>query len=331
MIKLIIQKEIYTIMRDTRLKVSAIILLLLMVAAVFVGRAGQKQIQADRAKAQNSMYDKWLNQGDKHPHSAAHYGLFAFKPKPVLSFLDSGLDNYTGVSVFLEAHKQNEVLFSSAQDSNGMVRFGELTSALIFQVLIPLLIIFLAFDTFTREREENTLKLISAQGLSMQQLLLGKVAGIYLAVLILFIPIVLLAYMLLNYQTSIFHHQVEVKFLMLIGFYAFYFLIFVLLSTIISAFSKRSGIALLSLLGFWIVTCILLPKGTTNLASKLYPTPSQFEFRNAINDRVKNGINGHNPSDARLAVLKQKVLEEYGVSTIEELPVNWSGIAMQAG
>ena len=86
------------------------------------------------------MYDKWINQGNKHPHSAAHYGQFAFKPKPVLSFLDVGLDNYTGISVFLEAHKQHEVLFSAAQDSNGMTRFGELTAALILQVYSPCLL-----------------------------------------------------------------------------------------------------------------------------------------------------------------------------------------------
>ena len=29
--------------------------------------------------------------------------------------------------------------------------------------------------------------------------------------------------------------------------------------------------------------------------------------------------------------MKQEVLDQYGVSTIDELPVNWSGIAMQAG
>ena len=331
MLKLIIQKEIYTALRDVRLQVSAGILLFLMVTAVLVGKAGQKQIQEQRAAAQAEMYDKWVNQGDKHPHSAAHYGQFAFKPKPVLSFLDIGLDNYTGISVFLEAHKQHEALFSGAQDSNGLARFGELTIALVFQVLMPLLIIFLAFNSFTKEREENTLPLIHAQGLSMRQLLMGKVWGNYLIVLTLFIPIIGLAYLSLNQQSGALDNQTGVKFLAITAAYGLYFLIFVLLSVLISAFSKNSGFALLSLLGLWIFTCILLPKATTNLASKLYPTPSQFEFRNSIKDLVKNGIDGHDPADKRLDALKQKTLVEYGVNKIEELPVNWSGIAMQAG
>lgn len=331
MIKRIIQKELFTAFRDIRLQVSAAILLFLMVAAILIGKAGQKQIQLERAQAQAEMYDQWVNQGNKHPHSAAHYGQFAFKPKPVLSFLDSGLDNYTGVSVFLEAHKQNEVLFSGAQDSNGMVRFGELTIALIFQILMPLLIIFLAFNTFTKEREENTLKLIHAQGLSMRQLFFGKVWGNYLLVLLLFLPVIWLAYTLLNQQSSLVDDQTGIKFLGITLFYALYFLVFVLATVLISAFSKHSGFALLSLLGIWILACVLIPKATTNLASKLYPTPSQFEFRQTIKSLVKNGIDGHNPSDTRLESLKQKVFKEYGVNSIEELPVNWGGIAMQAG
>ncbi|TRX59180.1 DUF3526 domain-containing protein [Fulvivirga sp. M361] len=331
MLKLVIKKEFLTALRDVRLQVSGAILIALMLTAVFVGKQGQKQIQEERTKAQSTMYANWLNQGTKHPHSAAHYGQFAFKPKPVLSFLDVGLDNYTGISVFLEAHKQNEILFSAAQDSNGMTRFGEMTAALILQVLLPLLIIFLTFNIFSKEREEGTLKLIHAQGLSMRQLLMGKVWGTYLMVLLLFLPIILLAYLLLDQQSVSLDPGVTTKFLLLTSAYAIYFLVFVLLCVLISAFAKSSGFSLLTLLGLWIVSCIILPKATTNFADKVYPTPSQFEFKKSIKNKVKKGIDGHNPSDVRFATLKQQVLDQYDVETIEELPVNWSGIAMQAG
>ena len=331
MLKLVIKKEFLTALRDVRLQVSAVILLILMLTAVFIGREGQKQIHEEREKAQSAMYDKWVNQGTKHPHSAAHYGQFAFKPKPVLSFLDIGLDNYTGISVFLEAHKQNEILFSAAQDSNGMTRFGEMTAALILQVLLPLLIIFLTFNIFSKEREEGTLRLIHAQGLSMHRLFIGKVWGTYLMVLLVFLPVILLAYLLLDRQSVNLDPTVNTKFMLLTAGYSLYFLAFVLLCVLISAFARNSGISLLTLLGLWIVSCIILPKATSNLADKVYPTPSQFEFTQTIKEKVRNGIDGHNPSDVRLASLREEVLNQYGVKTIEELPVNWSGIAMQAG
>ena len=331
MLRLIIKKEMVTALRDIRIQLSGGLLIVLILVAVLVGRQGQRQLQQEREKAQAAMYDKWVNQGSKHPHSAAHYGQFAFKPKPVLSFLDAGLDNYTGVSVFLEAHKQNEALYSAAQDSNSMIRFGEMTAALVLQILLPLLIIFLTFNIFSKEREEGTLKLIHAQGVSMRQLLMGKLWGTYILILAIFIPAICLAYFLLGHSPTQLDPAVTVKFLGLSVSYALYFLVFVLLCVLISAFAKSSSFSLLTLLGLWIAATIVLPKATTNFAAKVHPTPSQFEFRQTISDKVKNGIDGHNPSDVRLNALKQQVFDQYGVSKIEDLPVNWSGIAMQAG
>lgn len=331
MLRLVIKKELLTAIRDIRVQVSGVLLVVLMVTAVVVGKQGQKRIQEERQKANSEMYSKWVNQGEKHPHSAAHYGQFAFKPKPVLSFLDVGLDNYTGISVFLEAHKQNEILFSNAQESNGMSRFGEMTVALILQLLLPLLIIFLTFNIFSKEREEGTLKLIQAQGLSLRKLFIGKVCSTYIIVLIIFIPTVFLTFLLLDENSIAIDPSITLKFVLLVASYAAYFLIFVLLSVLISGNTRNSGVSLLTLLGIWILSSIILPKASSNLASKLYPTPSQFEFSRTIKQKVKDGIDGHNPSDSRLESLKTKVLNQYGVNSIEELPVNWSGIAMQAG
>ena len=140
---LIIRKKVLIALRDIRIQIAGSTLVALMLVAVLVGRQGQKLVQKERATAQAVMYDKWVNQGEKHPHSAAHYGQFAFKPKPVLSFLDMGLDQFSGIPVFLEAYKQNELLYSAAQDSNGMTRFGELTAGFILLIkrLLRLIIV----------------------------------------------------------------------------------------------------------------------------------------------------------------------------------------------
>ncbi len=331
MLRHLIKKEFLTALRDTRLQITAAVLVALMLTAIIVSKQGQKRIAEEREVAQAAMYDQWVNQGSKHPHSAAHFGQFAFKPKPALSFLDVGLDNYTGVSVFLEAHKQNEVLFSAAQDSNGMTRFGELTAALVLQVLIPLLIIFLTFNIYSKEREQGTLKLNIAQGIAPKSIFMGKVWSTYLIVMLLFLPLILLAFFLLDGAGNQLDPQANIKFGFLVLGYGLYFLVFIFLSVSVSAFAKSSGLSLLALLGIWIISCLVLPKATSNLADKLYPSPSLFEFKERVKHKVKNGIDGHNPSDTRLASLKEEVLNQYGVKTIEELPVNWSGIAMQAG
>ncbi len=331
MLKLIIKKEILSTIRDRRIQVSSIFLMVLMITAVLVGKEGQRKAQAEREAAQAEMYEVWLNQGEKHPHSAAHFGQFAFKPQSVLSFMDTGLDPYTGISVFLEAHRQHEILYSRAQDSNSLVRFGELTSAMIFKMLIPLLIIFMAFNSFSNEREQGTLKLVYSQGLTAKSLVLGKTFSNFLIILALFLPIVILAYFLLASQSGIPLAQETWKLIAMMISYSFYFFVLTLLAVLVSAFSKTSGGALLSLIGVWALFCIILPKATATFADRMYPTPSQFEFRNTIAEKVRNGVDGHNPSDQRLVALREQVLEEYGVETIEELPVNWGAIALQAG
>ncbi len=331
MLKLIIKKEILSNIRDPRIQISSIVLLTLLVTAVLVSKEGQKRIQHEREQAMAQMYDVWVNQGEKHPHSAAHYGQFVFKPTSVLSFLDTGIDPYTGVSIFLEAHRQNEVLYARAQESTNLIRFGELTAALIFQMLIPLLIIFLTFNSFSREREEGTLKLVHGQGLSMRTLLNGKLLGTYSIVLFLFIPVILISFFLLDRQSIAIDKQVYLKFVLIIIAYALYFFIFTQISVLVSAFSRNSAASLITLLGIWCLSCVIVPKAAADLAEKLYPAPSQFDFRNSIAEKVQNGIDGHNPSDERLSALREQVLSEYNVETIEELPVNWRGIALQAG
>ena len=206
-----------------------------------------------------------------------------------------------------------------------------MTAALVLQFLFPLLIIFLTFNIFSKEREEGTLKLIHAQGVSMRQFLMGKVWGTYAMVMAIFIPIICLAFFMLDHSSSSIDSGVNSKFISLTISYALYFLVFILVAVLVSAFSKSSSFSLLTSLGLWIIACIVLPKATANLADKVYPTPSQYEFRKTISEKVKNGIDGHNPRDERLNELKQNLLDQYGVSSTKELPVNWSGIAMQAG
>ncbi|WP_292362715.1 DUF3526 domain-containing protein, partial [Methylophaga sp. UBA1464] len=39
----------------------------------------------------------------------------------------------------------------------------------------------------------------------------------------------------------------------------------------------------------------------------------------------------HNPDDPHFTEFRERVLAEYGVSRVEDLPVNWRGIVMQEG
>lgn len=176
----------------------SILFLLLLFSCLFAFAAytGWKNyaVQEEiRTEHQQEVRQQWESKPDKHPHRMAHYGYLIFRPRYPLSFFDSGLERYTGNSVFLEAHKQNTANFSEAGFSSGMLRFGEISIAMILQILLPLFIFFLGFSCISAERENNTLKVLLSQGVKWKELLAGKILGLFTTANLLYIPVVILS------------------------------------------------------------------------------------------------------------------------------------------
>jgi ABC-2 type transport system permease protein len=330
--KIIAKKEILQAFRDKRFWIIAVLVWGLLLSAALVGYVNYLRIQTERAEATKTVNAEWQNQGDKNPHSAAHYGSFAYRPKSPLSFLDFGTDTYTGMSVRMEAHKQNDAVFSAAQESSSLIRFGELSTAFVLQVLMPLIIIFLCFGAFTQEKEDKTLQLLYSQGTSMQTLAWGKIWGYSGIVLCLVLPLlaVILALMFTQSEVAFSGAWLMRSGLLLLCYLAYLFG-FVVVSVWVSAQAKTSRVALLSLLVLWVLACVIIPKTTVNLASNIYPVPSSFAFQQAIKEDEAKGIDGHNPEDERAEILKKQVLAQYKVDSLSQLPVNFDAIQMQEG
>ena len=145
MIKHIARKEFTDVVRDGRFRWCAALVGALLLVSAGHGWVQSRQAQEELAAAQATAREHWESQGEKNPHSAAHYGIYAFKPRLALSFVDAGVDPYTGTSVWLEAHRQNDFLMRPAQDAAAAQRIGALTAAQVLQNLVPLLIILLTF------------------------------------------------------------------------------------------------------------------------------------------------------------------------------------------
>ena len=139
--------------------------------AAFSGWENYTNQNETSEKYQHESREDWLKNPDKNPHRMAHYGNFAFRKSTSLSVFEFGMEPFFGNAIFLEAHKQNTANFSEAGFSNSMLRFGEISIAMVLQILLPLLIFFLGFNAVAAERENGTLKLLLSQGISWKQLL----------------------------------------------------------------------------------------------------------------------------------------------------------------
>ncbi len=330
MILKIAAKEMKEVLREGRFRVLSLLYLVLLTGTVISGKRYYDFVNAQHREAAQKERLNWVSQEAKNPHSAAHYGVYAFKPKQPLSLLDQGVDRYTGVSTYLEAHVRNEAQFIPAQDQTGLSRFGDLTPDFVLLSLVPLMIILIGFNTITRERESGTLRLLMGMGVSPMQLIIGK----WLSV---FVPVVVIAAIAFAVAAAALAGLPDFGtfswqgFFMLFNVYVVYYAIFTNLVLLVSAGVKKSGLAFVILLTVWILVCVVAPRVITNLAGQLYPYPTQQEFLEAVNNDKQKGLSGHEPWNEAARKLEQKVLAEYGVDSVQQLPFNFDGYLMQKG
>lgn len=304
----------------------------LLIAFLLVGFFNQQKHQEQIHGFGKEVRDQWENSPDKHPHRMAHYGYLVFREKFPLSFFDYGMDSYLGNVIFLEAHKQNTVNFSEANLSNGLLRFGELSAGMILQVLIPLLIFFWGYDLISRDREQGTLKILFAQGVSGAQLLWGRILGLfYVSLSLIILPFLLAFGLLFLYQETDLLGQSMIHFLFLYLTYLVYFLVLCMVAVWISSRSQSSKSSLISLIGLWLSFTLIVPKIAQVIGQSVYPSLSKIEFDTAVEAELIRQGDSHNPNDPHYAALKDSLLKANGVDSTYKLPFNYSGYVMREG
>ncbi|WP_291144279.1 ABC transporter permease [Flavobacterium sp. UBA7680] len=304
----------------------------LLLFAAFSGWDNYKSQNETSEKYQHESREDWLKNPDKNPHRMAHYGNFAFRKSTSLSVFEFGMEPFFGNAIFLEAHKQNTANFSEAGFSNSMLRFGEISIAMVLQVLLPLLIFFVGFNSVAYERENGTLKILLSQGINWKQLLLGKILGIASVVMLLFVPtiIVLVLIWLLLQDFSISADE-AIKMVLFIGFHFIYLMFFCVVAVLVSASSKTSKKALVSLIGIWLILTIILPRTTQAIGAYLYQAPSKIQFNSDIEKDILKQGDSHNPNDVHYKAIKDSLLRVYKVDSVQKLPFNYSGFIMTEG
>jgi len=332
MIRTIAAKEFKELLRDGRFRWSGAVVFALLFLSLGHGWRQHRELEAQHAAAQQLTREQWLDQGEKNPHSAAHYGIYAFKPQAPLAFVDDGVQPYVGTVSWLEAHNQNDFIYRPAQDATPVQRFGELTAALVLQLLVPLLIILLAFSTFAGERESGTLRQLLSLGVPGHKLAAGKALGVSSALALLIVPAAIVGAIALALGAGSEVLASDAPRVALLGLaYLSYFALITGVVLTVSASAPNARIALVVLLGFWIVNGLVAPRAAADLSQRMYPTPTSFEFESDIRAAIANGIDGHDPTDVRRAALLEETLAEYGVERAEDLPVNFAGIQFQSG
>ena len=292
----------------------------------FLGIIQNNKLNSEQEEAHEHIRSQWDEMEASNPHSAAHYGTYAFKPVSVLNSIDEGINSVTGNVLRLEGHRQNDIVFSEASQSLMISKFGKLKPSLIFQFIIPLLLIFFSFNTYMSERNSGRLKLMFVQGASLRKVVFSKVLSIWF--IGLFLLLITLFFQLL-FNINNLNSDVLTRLFILFLSYSFYYLILINITVLLSVIFKSSTAALSLTVLTWVFWTIFFPTIMGNTTEKLSPLPTRIEFKEAMSEDRSKGIDGHNPRGERRDALEKATLEKYNVDKLEDLPINFSGIVMQ--
>jgi ABC-2 type transport system permease protein len=299
----------------------ALLALILIVISVFATFSHVAKENDTRMSLQVKAEETFREQPARHPHRMVHYGHYVFRTPTPLAALDPGVDPFTGTVMYLEGHRQNSATFSSSYDGAQGGPFSRLSPALAYQLLVPLILIVMGFGVVSREREAATDRQLVTSGISAVSIWFGKTLALASVALLLLMP------MLVGVLVSGSNWIIGIGFMTL---YLLYLMVWVLIIAAVSTWSPSTSTSLLILLTAWLILCILIPRLMARAANTTIPNASQIETDMDVIVALRSVGDGHNANDPAFNRLRAKLLEEYQVEKIEDLPINFRGVVAQS-
>lgn len=322
----VMRNEVRAMLRNRTALAGIVLLAMLGIVATVVSLHHMQSAADHRARQQLAAQAAFDAQPDRHPHRVVHYGHFVYRLPSALAAFDAGVDPFTGSSMFLEGHRQNTANFGDVMQSSILTRFGQLTPAFVLQILAPLVLVVLGHGLLAQERERGTLRQLMLQGASTRAIVGGKLAALCAVAAVFMLPALLgLAVMAAAPGASL-----AVAAVLALA-YALYLLLWCAVIAAVSALLARRRDALLALVAIWALSALLVPRVAPDVAYAALPLPDRLQTDVGIGRDLRAMGDSHNPDDPYFNSFRQRVLDQYGVSRIEDLPVNYRGLVAVEG
>jgi ABC-2 type transport system permease protein len=108
--------------------------------------------------------------------------------------------------------------------------------------------------------------------------------------------------------------------------YALYLAVWAALVLAVSMWVRQRSVALGVLVFVWLLVALVVPRIAINAGSAAIDAPGKIESDLVMLAEQRKLGDGHNAADPAFAALEKQVLEQYGVESVEQLPINWRGV-----
>lgn len=311
MIEVLAAKEFRALVRDGRLLALGLAVLVLSVGVLWISHTDGERRRAEKRELTHATREQWDNQGEKHPHRGAHFGLYVFAPESPLTAFDPGVQAHFGESIYLEPHRRNLSRLSAVQDDLLYGRLGELTPAFVLVSMLPLLIVAALHGSVAGERESGVLRMLRSTGAKMSTIVWSKALAVSAAAGVI-IAAVFGMLLLLSGEA--------IRSALLALAYFAYCLVFVSLGLAVSVWSRTSRQALIALVAIWLGITWVVPRVGATLAAAVVPLPSADAFWKDIRRDYQQGLPGDGDLATRGRLFDERLLATHNVTRLEDLP-----------
>lgn len=317
---MMLKKDGREFVRDNRLVVMAIVMVVLSLTALLTSYARVTAYEIDRQATEQRERHTWENQGERNPHGAAHFSQWALRPLTPMALLEPGISDHAGAAVWMEAHHRNGAQGRASDDNPLAFDVGNFSVGWLLQTLLPLFLLIVAAGTVARERELGTLKQLLATGASVTALLRGKLVSLFALAAALAVPVLLAGAM-----AAVAAGPVEpARLLLWATIHLLYLATLVVVGLAISTLCRTAASALLLLVALWSASVLFIPRATTVAAETLAPVPSPEAFWGAMAADIKQ-----QPNPFSDEAFKASVLAQYGAAEVDALPVSFPALQLE--
>lgn len=321
----LIRMEALMMLRERRIAVALAtpaVLVLLAWAWSFAGHLREDAGKREVAAAERA---RWLAQGAKDPHSAAHYSIHAFKPTLPLAALDPGIEPFVGQSVWLEAHHQNDPLYRPQADASRLQRAGLPNPAGLVVLLGPLLAFVLAHAAVSSARERGGWRCVLAAATSPRRMLASKAVAAWALVCgALVLPAFVATVVAVAIQGR-WDADMALRASGWLAIAAAYVAIAVLIGVATAARMRAARPAVAVLFATWAIVFVAIPRLASDAAIAAVPLPST----QAVRAQLIAEAPAYWLADEAKA-RRGEILRRHGVDRVEDLPVDLRGAELDA-
>lgn len=272
MMRILIQKELKSILLSPKFPASFAICTVLMLLSVYVG-INEYHSSVRQYEEAGRLSGEEMRQA---PGWMSVHNRVYRSPDPMQIFA-GGISNDIGRWSLIDQFSGVKLRNSVYSDDPIFAVFRFIDFAFIVQIVLSLMAVLFTYDAVNGERESGTLQLAFSNSVSRAQYLVAKVAGAWCGLVIpVLIPVALSLLLLLLYRVPMTGaHWLSLA--TLLGASFLYFTFFVVFGVLTSTVTKRSAVSFLFALVAWLLLVLVIPRAGVIAAGQIVAVPTVAE------------------------------------------------------